>query len=116
MLFRSSLLAPVRRHIPDDVATIGLLDEADDADASLWQPYGGRSVRFVTKVDPQRPPEEEWVVIKLHVFESATGESLPRWLERTGGVVVARDSVTAKASRDPDIWYVVRFRSPAGRA
>jgi len=113
---RSSLMAPLRRQIPDTVLNIGLLDEIDDADASLWQPYGSRSVRYLTPVGLRRPPDMEWVVIKQQAFESETGRPLDPWLEQTGGVVVARDLIPAKASQDPNLWYVVRFRDPlAGR-
>lgn len=105
---RYNLLVPLSRQIPDAVPTIGVIDGEDDADASLWRPYGLRQVRYLTATDLRRPPDLEWLVIKQHAFEFQTGESLDAWVRRIGGSVVAREMIAAKASHEPDAWYVVR--------
>jgi len=107
---RNTLLAPLRRHIPDTVAVFGLVGGVDDADASLWQPYGTRQVRYLTKLDHGRPPGLEWVVIEQSALEEQTGESLDSWVQRTGGTVVDRELIDAKASQEPAVWCVVHFR------
>jgi hypothetical protein len=106
---RNSLLTPLRRHIPDTVTVLGLVGGVDDADASLWQPYGTRQVRYLTKLDRERPPGLEWVVIEQSALEKQTGESLDAWLQKTGGVVVARQLIDFKVSREPVVWCVVHF-------
>jgi hypothetical protein len=92
------------------VAVFGLVGGVDDADASLWQPYGTRQVRYLTKLDHGRPPGLEWVVIEQSALEEQTGESLDSWVQRTGGTVVDRELIDAKASQEPAVWCVVHFR------
>jgi hypothetical protein len=107
---RNSLLAPLRQHIPDTVPVFGLVGGADDADASLWQPYGTRQVRYLTKLDRDRPPDLAWVVIQQDSLEDQIGESMDAWLQKTGGVVVDRELITAKVSQKPAMWYVIHFQ------
>jgi hypothetical protein len=110
---RNSLFTPLTRHIPDTVPAFGLMDSPDEPDSSFWQPYGRRTVRLLWKTDPRKPPESEWMAINLNAFESETGESLERWLQQTGGAIVASNSIAAKASHYPELWYVVHFGAPA---
>ena len=110
---RNSLFTTLTRHIPDTAPVFGLIDATDEPDSSFWQPYGSRTVRLLWKMDPRKPPDLEWVAINLTAFESETGESLERWLEQTGGVVVISSLIAAKASHDPEWWYVAHFGAPA---
>ena len=107
---RNGLLASLRCHIPDTVPIFGLVGGGDDADASLWQPYGTRQVRYLTRLDRGRPPGLEWVVIQQPALEKQTGESVDTWVQRTGGTVVDRELIDAKASMEPVMWCVVHFR------
>ena len=110
---RNSLFTTLTRHIPDTAPVFGLIDAPDEPDSSFWQPYGSRTVRLLWKMDPRKPPDLEWVAINLTAFESETGESLERWLQQTGGVVVVSSLIAAKASHDPEWWYVAHFGAPA---
>jgi hypothetical protein len=107
---RSNMLAPLRRHIPDTVPVVGLVGGSDDADASLWQPYGTRQVRFLTKLDCGRPPGLEWVVVDQSALKEQTGESVDSWVQKTGGAVVDRELIDYQASQKPAKWCVVRFQ------
>ena len=86
----------------------GVVGAEDDADASLWQPYGTRQVLYLTKLDRGRPPGLEWVVIQQHLLEQQTGESLDTWIQRTGAFVVAREFIDIKVSQNParGVWCI----------
>jgi len=107
---RNTLFAPLRRHIPDSVPVFGLIGGEDDAVASLWQPYGTRQVRYLTKLDRRKPPGLEWVVIGQIPLEYQLGMPLDAWLRRTGGTVVYRVRLDFQASKEPLMWCVVHFQ------
>ncbi len=106
---RNSFLAPVRRHIPNEVLTFGVIEEMGGAETSLWQPYGRRRVRELVGIDLWRPPDMEWVAVRQQALEEAIGKPFDWWVRRTGGTVVAREMIASTASGGEDAWYVVHF-------
>jgi len=112
---RNTLLAPIVRHIPNDVRTFGVVEEMGGAEASLWQPYGYRRVRELVGVDLLRPPDMEWVVVRKFAVESNLGKPMDWWVRKYGGTVVAEEMIDSVASQLPDPWYVVRFPAAANR-
>jgi hypothetical protein len=109
---RNALLAPVLRHIPKDVKTIGVIEEMGGAESSLWQPYGSGRVRELVGIDLWRRPEMEWVAVRQDALEKGLGKPIEWWVRRNAGTIVAREMIVSTASGGADCWYVARF--PAG--
>jgi hypothetical protein len=82
----------------------------DQAYSSLWKPYGGRAVRFLQGVQIWGHAGVTWLIVNKDVAELSSGESFDRWLQETGGGVVASELIWCKASREPDQWYVVHWQ------
>jgi hypothetical protein len=109
---RNDLFAPLRPSIPDSVRVIGLIDENDDAESSLWRPFGHRRVVHLRKNDRCQDSHIEWVVVKNVSIAGANSDAFNQWLQRNGGTVVARAAVAEKASHGPEVWSVVHFPEP----
>ncbi len=111
--FRNDLLAPLRQSIPESVRVIGLIEGGDDAESSLWRPFGARRVVHVLEGDHSREPNLRWLVVKNDAIGSGQPEDFNQWLQRSGGVVITRQSVTEKAGHGPETWSVVHFPGAA---
>ncbi len=108
---RHDLLGPFREHIPVDVQIIGLVAAKNDSELALWQPFGTR--RVVDLVDDEVRTSElvtapTWVVVKEAVLVDHH-ETLAGWLERTGGTLTYRQTITSTASQGPMDWDLVRL-------
>lgn len=107
---RHNLLVPLGRHVPDSARVIGLVCGPDDADASLWQPYGARQIQFLDHLDRTKPPVVEWVVAEQWSLEQQVGAPMEKWLSKTGGNVVDQELIVAKVSHKASMWYVLHFK------
>jgi hypothetical protein len=106
---RHDHLRPVLEHIPPDVSTVGVMDGMDDGDAPLWRPYGHRRVEQIVNTYAWKAPDEEWAIINEETFTTATGCQLEEWVRRTGGIVVAKETIRNFARTGPENWYVLHF-------
>jgi hypothetical protein len=112
---RGDLMAPVRRHIPSAVQTIGFLGGDWGAESSLWLPFGSRRVVDLFGTGGIDPSTLEWVVIKRGWLEAAAGDSLEHWVGRRGGSIVAEETITSWVTVGPEQWTVVHFPASANR-
>ncbi|MBI2514127.1 MAG: hypothetical protein HYV96_19315 [Opitutae bacterium] len=112
---RADLFGPLGASMPEAVAVVGFMASGDDAETSLWRPYGRRKV---ARLFPGEAPRDadgaalEWVVVRGDAGWS-TPAAMRAWLEHWRGEVVARERLRVKASRADEDWLLVRF-SPAG--
>lgn len=111
---RNDLFAAVRQSIPESVETIGLIEENDDAEASLWRPYGHRRVVHLWKDGRCQDRNVQWVVVKNSMIGGGTAEGFKQWLDRNGGTLVSQQPITEKVSHGSEIWSVVRL--PASKS
>jgi len=108
---RNDLFAGLRSSIPDSVSVIGLIEDGDDAETSLWRPFGARRIVHVPGFEQVPDSKLEWFVVKDRLCKLNSPEDFDDWLRRTGGILVARQSVTEKAGGGPEQWSVVHFPS-----
>jgi hypothetical protein len=109
---RDDLLAPLRAHIPSDVRIVGFIAGINDSELALWRPIGQRRV---VEMNPaggasdigQQPT---WIVVKAEALREQDA-SLQAWLDRTGGVVVHRESITSTVSEGAMEWDLVKLPS-----
>jgi hypothetical protein len=106
---RNDLFASLRQSIPESVPVIGLIAGGDDAESSLWRPFGARRVMHVLEGDRSQQSNLHWFVVKNDVIGRGTPEDFDQWLQRNGGALIARQSVTEKVGRGPETWSVVHF-------
>jgi len=106
---RNDLFASLRRSIPESVPVIGVIQGSDDPESSLWRPFGARRVRHVLEGDRSQELNLHWLVVKNEVIGRGTPEDFDQWLQRDGGALIARQSVTEKVGSGPETWSVVHF-------
>jgi len=106
---RNDLFASLRRSIPESVPVIGVIQGNDDPESSLWRPFGARRVRHVLEGDRSQELNLHWLVVKNDVIGRGTPEDFDQWLQRDGGALIARQSVTEKVGSGPETWSVVHF-------
>ena len=109
---RNDLFGQLRRCIPDSIPVLGVIEGSDDAESSLWRPYGARRVVHVLPGERQLESELQWLVVKDSVVASTNHGGFGRWLEKDGGVLVTNQLILEKASINPEEWSVVRFPGP----
>jgi hypothetical protein len=108
---RSDALAGVRALIPPEVKTVGFIGGPDDADISLWRPFGARTVRhfFVNDPPDQIRRRVEYVVIGKFTLD-AKRETIDDWLQKSGTELVGETNATLKVIQGAQPWYVARFK------
>lgn len=108
---RSDALAGVRALLQPEIKIVGFIGTADDADISLWRPFGGRRVEHFFLTDP---PE----LIRQHVeYVVVSGFNLQQhsmtfdaWRRQSGGELVATTNAMLKLTEGLQPWYIVRFK------
>jgi hypothetical protein len=110
---RNDLFGGLRRSIPGSVPVIGFIGGDDDAESSLWRPFGAR--RVVHVLEPERVTESklQWLVVKNRVIDRKNPQVFDEWLRHNGGVLVAQQAVIEKAGGGPQQWSVVHFPDAA---
>jgi hypothetical protein len=106
---RNDLFASIRQSIPPSVPVIGLIEGGDDAESSLWRPFGARRVTHVLEGDRSRESNLHWLVVKNDRIGRGTPADFDQWLQHDGGVLITRQFVTERVSRGPETWSVVHF-------
>jgi hypothetical protein len=108
---RSDALAGVRALIPPGVKTVGFIAGADDADISLWRPFGERSVQhfFLTDSPGEIRRHVEYVVIGGFNLKMQRG-TIEDWLQKSGAELVGETNATLKVTEGAQPWYLARFK------
>jgi hypothetical protein len=108
---RNDPFAGLRRSIPESIPVIGLIESIDDPEASLWRPFGARRVVDLLELRRIADSGLQWVVVKNNVFGLDNSKAFDEWLGRTGGVLIAQQTITEKAGTGPEQWSVVHIPS-----
>jgi hypothetical protein len=108
---RSDPLAGVRALLPPDIKIVGFIGTEDDADVSLWRPFGERRVEHFFLTDPPEQIRRQVQYAIVGAFNlKAHNTTLDAWLHQSGAELVAAADATLKISEGPQPWYVVRFK------
>jgi hypothetical protein len=111
---RNDVLAPIRQHLPPSASVVGLMEDAGDAETSLWRPYGTRRIVLLTGTNRFQRPNLEWMVVKNDVL-GADPTAFAQWLKQTGGILVDQETITELVNIGPKTWSLVRFHEAAGQ-
>jgi hypothetical protein len=110
---RNDALAPIRDGLPPEVRTVGLIASGNDAEYSLWRPFGRRRVidLWVGSKQPEKLPENlQWLVIKERTWRETMDVPLPDWLEKNHATVVRTARVVMLVNWGPENWLLVRLK------
>jgi hypothetical protein len=94
----------LRKHIPENVKIIGLVNNGDDNETSLWRPYGHRQVFsvFEETANPRFFPETEAWVARRHIADALIQDSIWAKAWREAGTF----PVSMKASAGAEEWVL----------
>jgi hypothetical protein len=110
---RSDPLAGVRDLLPKNISVVGFLGGPDDADISLWQPFGTRRVEHFFLTDT--PEQIRRLGIQYAAVNGAAlqdgGTTIEDWFRQSGAELIGETNVTLKVSAGMQPWYVVRFKN-----
>jgi hypothetical protein len=108
---RSDSLAGVRALLPPDIKTVGFIGTGDDADISLWRPYGSRRVEIFFLTDPPEQIRQRVQYVVVGGFNlKRNNTTLDEWLRTSGAELVATTNATLKVADGLQPWHVVKFK------
>lgn len=105
---RADVLAPLRQWIPPDAALIGFVT-VNDAETSLWKPYGQHRVRHLLvsdRMEDLRSRGMRCVVANVEDFTVRFRQPIDEWIKANGGRIAGRESIRMLA-REPAREFVV---------
>lgn len=109
---RNDLLRPLREQIPAEARRIALAAGSNDAEYSLWRPFGSRAVycfwRGRDRQEPVLPADLEWLVVHVKEWNYRSPVPLEEWAARHGLKIVATIPITTFAKHGADDWCVLR--------
>jgi hypothetical protein len=108
---RADALAGVRALLPPGISRVGFIAGADDADISLWRPFGERSVQHFLLTDSPGEIRRhvEYVVIGGFNLKMQRG-TIDDWLQKSGAELVGITNATLKVTEGVQPWYLARFK------
>ena len=112
---RNDILAPLRSALPDDVREIGFIAGSNDADYSLWRPFGSRSVKDL-RPDIARfleQPNVEWVVVKEDIWPEISPVPLEKWAQEHSAKIVLTQPIVELVSAGPQNWSLLHIEKSA---
>lgn len=110
---RNDALAPLREQLPGDATTIGFVAGADDADYSLWRPFGKRRVIYLQKVIQNSaaiPDGVEWIAVKQSVWQEFTDVPLDEWAAQHHARRVFSVPITTIIAWGPEPWCLLHIQ------
>lgn len=105
---RADVMAPLRRWIPTDSPVIGFVT-VNDAETSLWKPYGHHRVRHLLvsdRIEDLRATGMRCVVANVEDFAVRFRLPIDEWIKSNGGRIAGRESIQMLA-REPAREFVV---------
>jgi len=104
---RADCLAPLRKYLPADRKTVGLVS-GDVPQVSLWRPFGTRRVVDVIPANQARFATRSSIVVASDdAVKSLFGQSMPQWIVAMHGRVLAKEALVTKLARGSQDWYII---------
>jgi hypothetical protein len=112
---RNDALAPLRAGLPGGALKVGFLAGGNDADYSLWRPFGLRQIEYL-QTGPDQPIRipvgVEWLVVKRASWEEAGNAPLETWAaQHHAKITLSVPIVTLVAWGEQD-WCVLHIEKP----
>jgi hypothetical protein len=112
---RAFAFAPVLRQIPATEVPIGLVQDSNAPETSLWRPFGAHRVVEVQADDSAesiRAQNVRWIVVSEDALKWKYHAALPDLLAKWRGRVVAIQHVAMTAQHGATSWDIVELDSP----
>ena len=94
----------LRKYIPENVRLVGLINNGDDNETSLWRPYGHRRVLsvFEDTANPKVFPDTEAWIARRHIADALNKDAVwsKTWIEK------ATCPISLKASVGVEDWVL----------
>lgn len=110
---RADAFATLRAHVPAAVTQLGFIT-GNDAETSLWRPYGTRRLYHIPKPYTRAELDRlkvSWVVVNIAELTARGGVGWEEWLRAVQGEVVHRQSLKLAAAVGAQEYAVVRVGS-----
>ncbi|HEY5043997.1 MAG TPA: hypothetical protein VIK53_18650 [Verrucomicrobiae bacterium] len=111
---RNDFLAPIRAALPDTARTVGFIAGPDDADYSLWRPFGRRNVVYPRHDLRQflENPDVEWLVVKENVWPEISSVPLKEWAQAHQAKIVLSVPIVELVSWGAENWCLLHIEKP----
>jgi hypothetical protein len=110
---RNDALRGIRNQIPDDARKIGLVAGSNDAEYSLWRPFGRRVVQCLRLHHDSPglllPDDVEWIVVHVKEWDSAAGVPLPDWAAQHHAQIMMTVPIVTFVKTGADDWCLLRL-------
>jgi hypothetical protein len=109
---RAVALAPVLVSVPRAETRIGFVS-FNNPEASLWKPFGSRSILHVCPEDTAeqlRANKIRYLVVDESLFPDRSGTTFSEWSARIDAETVRTFSINLLAREDATVWHLVRLR------
>jgi hypothetical protein len=107
---RSDVLRELIAPIPAGERVVGFLQTGNDAEASLWLPFGTRKIVEVTPEDSREDVKARgirFVLVSQNALTYHYHTTISFLLAKWSGTVVAEKSIIEMANLGPETWYVI---------
>ena len=107
---RSNGLNELAVSIPPGERVIGLLQTGNDAEVSLWRPFGSREVLEVTPQDSAQKIKERginFVAVSQTALSVRYHTTIELLMEKWPSRVVAKKNITLLVHVGPETWYLL---------
>jgi hypothetical protein len=112
---RADGFAPVRKLLPPNLQTLGLVT-FDDPETSLWRPFGSVRIMHVTREDDARAlrsKDIEYVLVSDYILAVHHKSDIAAWCVRFDAEIIHTFDLALRASRGATPWHIVRIRPDA---
>jgi hypothetical protein len=112
---RNDSLAQLRAGLPDDARKIGFAAGTDDADYSLWRPFGRRQVVQLLSNSQKSvgvPDDVEWIVVKRTTWPELSALSLEDWVAEHHAKIVLSVPITTVVAWGAETWCLLHVEKP----
>lgn len=109
---RNDALAPLRERLPANARIIGFVAGTDDAEYSLWRPFGSRQVVDLPADNPassQIPDAVEWIVVKRTTWHEFSDLALEVWAAQHHAKIVFSIPLTTVVAWGEETWCLLHI-------
>lgn len=112
---RNDILAPLRAGLPGNIKKIGYLAGSNDADYSLWRPFGARQVVYLKNAvenSAPLPDDIEWMVIKQDTWPQFSQLPLEEWAAQHHAKIVSCIPLITMVAAGEEKWCLLQVEKP----
>jgi hypothetical protein len=110
---RARAFSPLLTAVPPDTRVLGYTGGVA-LEATLWKPYGDRSIIFVPPsdllVNPQCP-HPDLLIASAYTIKRSTGLDSLEWINKVGASIVAQKDIIFLVRNGRELFYLLKLPS-----